>query len=213
MESGFKSVAFEWCEAKDVVGAGVFGKNEANPALAEAAGAVVKDMFVLSGLFAWDPGGIEGEKMDEEHADGEVGEGDGGEYSDVEADEAEPEPGAQTADECEWEREQFEGECGVGECLEDDFWQAEHQVADGAESGEWALEDAGECGAVLPGGADEFGVAAVGISGAHDEPCDGEKRAWELPAAVGIGAAAGGPRAEGCAGDCGVEQEHPADKC
>ncbi len=75
--------------------------------------------------------------------------------------------------------------------MENCFGEAEDQIADGAGSGEWAEEDAGDGGAVLPGGADEFCVAGVGISGAHDEPCDGEKRAGELPAAVGVGAAAG----------------------
>ncbi len=103
LEDGGEGFAVEWGEAEDVVGAGIFSEYEADPALAEAAGSVVENLFDVRGFFARDPGGIEGEEVDEEHADGEVGEGDGCEDSEVEADEAEPEPGAQAADECEWE--------------------------------------------------------------------------------------------------------------
>lgn len=117
LEDGCECFAFKWGEAKDIVGAGIFGQDQTDPALAEAATSIIKDLFNMCGFFAGNPGRVEGEKMNEEHADCEVGEGDGCEDSDVQSDEAEPEPGAQAADECEWEGEEFDGECGVGEGL------------------------------------------------------------------------------------------------
>lgn len=114
LEGGIEGFALDGGEAEGVI-AGVFGQDQADPALTKTTRSIVEHPVGGVRFFAGNPAGVKGEQVDEEHADAQVGEGDGGQDAEVEADEAEPEPGAQAGDEGEWEREDFEAKRGPGD--------------------------------------------------------------------------------------------------